>query len=127
MNVTTQAKHTPGPWRADGARNGTDHYYQIDAPTPEGVSAWFPYTVCSTDSHNPAMSREEDEANARLIASAPELLEALKVCLSRAYYRTSSGNIVCRSCTGATTSRHTLGCMVAQAEAAVAKAEGGAQ
>jgi hypothetical protein len=54
--------HTPGPWEL---RQSTRHgYWFIDYPQQEGSA-----TLTKLDC---------DEADARLIAAAPELLEALK-------------------------------------------------
>lgn len=52
--------HTPGPWRAD-------RQYVIDADA---------LTVARVASHG---ARAQYEANARLIAAAPAMLEALKL------------------------------------------------
>jgi len=58
------SKHTPGPWRQQGAPNS----HRVNA-----VSSG-PVAVASER----FMSREERIANARLIAAAPDLLAALK-------------------------------------------------
>jgi hypothetical protein len=58
--------HTPGPWRT---RNVDDHMY-LDADTWD---AFARVVVVVDDEPDP-----EGEANARLIAAAPEMLEALK-------------------------------------------------
>lgn len=70
----TQSKHTPGPWSAvadeDSARIG-------------GCD-WRIITPCSLDDHDALVSiwdrrdGEDVAANARLIAAAPDMLEALK-------------------------------------------------
>jgi len=77
--------HTSGPWDFDGCTDdgrvscgGAPAYYQIDAPTPEGLNAKLPYTVCDTVNRHHCISPEEDLANARLISAAPELLNALR-------------------------------------------------
>ena len=57
------AKHTPGPWDYD---MGDFSIYQVE--TSDVVAELF-------SDH----SRAEQEANARLVAAAPELLEALKM------------------------------------------------
>ena len=62
-------KHTPGPWTVS---NGTDVFPDIDV---DGVAQ---IADCSLSN---AIDFEEEKANARLIASAPELLLALKGCL----------------------------------------------
>ena len=58
-----EAKHTPGPWKANDARNqdGTRDIYYVGQPVP-----WKIASGCST------------VQNARLIAAAPDLLEALQ-------------------------------------------------
>lgn len=91
--MNANAKHSPAPWRIDGetirADNGWEicNPFQTDAPT--GLI--------------------ECGANARLIAAAPALLEALKICQVRIFM--------------------VDGCSQAyeQARAAIAQAEGGAQ
>jgi hypothetical protein len=61
---TAFTAHTPGPWRARGP-----HGSQIAGPMGDGGS-WL---IAHTISHHPV-----DVANARLIAAAPDMLEALK-------------------------------------------------
>lgn len=63
MNHEKQAKHTPGPWKVCGhdVAGDYDHF-------KEGVRVAIS-TICE---------KEERDANARLIASAPELLDALQ-------------------------------------------------
>jgi len=62
-------KHTPGPWKV--RENGGL------MKAVEANKDWLVY-ACGRD----YMGREELEANARLIAAAPELLEALQEILS---------------------------------------------
>ena len=66
-------KHTPGPWRS----SGHPHYQAIISDSPTGDErldeqdhreAYGGYLICESVL----------EANARLIAAAPELLEALE-------------------------------------------------
>lgn len=64
MTTQTEVKHTPGPWLKSGCvvlSNDEDRGMRF--ATAERVRG-----------RNP----EEQEANARLIAAAPELLEAIK-------------------------------------------------
>ena len=72
-------KHTPGPWR------------RAESYRPEiqnvGTSAQAPYILCA-DGRNVAAAMiggfedmAEVDANARLIAAAPELLAAAEKCL----------------------------------------------
>lgn len=62
------SKHTPGPWShqySNSDSSGGGQWYEVSAPT------WFPYNASAQD-------EETAEANARLMASAPDLLEALE-------------------------------------------------
>jgi hypothetical protein len=73
-------EHSPGPWNSscygDGSFIVRGHYGRI---------------VCTRD-RVPFPRREESEANARLIAAAPELLEALQK--AREYVAKVNGSIV---------------------------------
>lgn len=82
----TEAKHTPGPWKQH-----PDYQWIIkedNAPiSDEGV------TIASTTAHegsgffpNPSQGR----ANARLIAAAPDMLEALNLCRQHMYEHASN-------------------------------------
>lgn len=68
----TVSPHTPGPWHA--------REWNCHAPTTVGVGAdlrqFQPVAECSGLGSN--FSNNEEEANARLIAAAPELLAALR-------------------------------------------------
>ncbi|MDQ3159314.1 MAG: hypothetical protein M3P98_04250 [bacterium] len=61
--METKAKHTPGPWIID---SGETDEYVIREPRGEAVAV-----ICDS-------VLGEDDPNARLIAAAPELLEAAK-------------------------------------------------
>lgn len=65
------AKHTPGPWvaRYDYRRDN----YQIFGDGRDGMRPWLAITKCESV---PA----QHEANARLIAAAPELIDVLREC-----------------------------------------------
>ena len=65
-------KHTPGPWITDSKERTDTARYIMAAARP------FPHTIARIDLTN----RAEDEANAALIAAAPELLEALEALIS---------------------------------------------
>jgi hypothetical protein len=58
-------KHTPGPWRTDVSDPAFVNY---DVRTDDTI-------ICTMGIEMPT---EEEAANARLIAAAPELLEALE-------------------------------------------------
>lgn len=65
-----KTEHTPGPWKAEQA-NGCDETAMF--VTGNGCTV----AACYGDWHDQAPDSEQ-RANARLIAAAPELLEALK-------------------------------------------------
>lgn len=66
---------TPGPWKADGysirqaGGNGTRHVAEVAYTGPHHTPP----------EEYPKSCRLQDEANARLIAAAPDMLEALEV------------------------------------------------
>lgn len=61
--------HTPGPWRVNKKVNTSVE----QATAPQGM-----VLICQCEDPDGARINKEDAANARLIAAAPELLEALK-------------------------------------------------
>lgn len=63
------SKHTPGPWHHTTMLHGVQGIYGPDR-----------YMVA--DAGNTRRSVAEQVANARLIAAAPELLEALQECIT---------------------------------------------
>lgn len=67
------SKHTPGPWITDDVHKGDMMRFVMSDLRP------FPHTIAKLEL---AQDRETQEANARLIAAAPELLEALKSLLA---------------------------------------------
>lgn len=66
----TEAKHTPGPWFVHGPSVGTGPS-EADSCGYEVAHILNPYKGC-------VGARDRVDANARLIAAAPELLEALE-------------------------------------------------
>lgn len=67
------SKHTPGPWVADnGEGYGEADIWRIQPPIGSNVKI-VAEMICDS---------AEAEANARLIAAAPELLEALRLFLA---------------------------------------------
>lgn len=70
-------KHTPGPWNVMEPAANEDGIAVVGGGQPlsseEGMVAWC-QRYMHTDGHD-----TENMANARLIAAAPELLEACKV------------------------------------------------
>ena len=67
------AKHTPEPWGLVGEPNGYTVWNVVDDGVNPGCVGRILARVCGA-----AVTVEEEEANARLIAAAPDLLAALK-------------------------------------------------
>jgi hypothetical protein len=112
-------EHTPGPWIYHGSVHeiGTT-YRESDRLWAGSVSPYQssrPYrgTICHIQScdHIPnGISRDEARANARLIAAAPDMLDALRRCLN--YIESTEGEFGIQMESGDI------------ARAAIAKAEG---
>ena len=69
----SKTKHTPGPWRVQA----TGHSFVVEAHTHTEV-------ISVDENGNPCRWSEYNEANARLIAAAPELLEVLRLMVAMA-------------------------------------------
>ena len=67
----SEMKHTPGPWRVDDGR------ILGNEPSVENDDV----LICDVASNNEALT-DFDEANARLIAAAPDLLLACQAALA---------------------------------------------
>ena len=111
MDTLTTPKHTPGPWTLHpGAGKKSERYIWREAPYPGGqcVAAVYP-GITGEDERAldyPWSSRQEAaDANAALIAAAPDLLAACHAALAYLDDEDSAG-------------------LVAEIAAAVAKAEG---
>lgn len=85
----SNAKHTPGPWKIEG------YYPHSNIALP---ASKLHFAV--RDEHSNVMAltggvgeadHYESEANAALIAAAPELLAALETCLRNSELRRTSG------------------------------------
>lgn len=78
-----ETKHTPGPWRAEQVRMGgpRNSYLAWSVQGKGGCVAEIRYTGI-----HPKNQICGDEANARLIAAAPELLAALRDMVKSAEY-----------------------------------------
>jgi hypothetical protein len=79
---TQQVQHTPGPWETSVDRRGPGPYFG----GAYGDAQTYPYFVTGADGFMVASvfgdgtrNRGLTEANARLIASAPDLLAALEI------------------------------------------------
>ncbi len=109
----SDAKHTPGPWVPV-----LDETYHVTAPDKGRVAI----STNLKGAHGMGGRRAGDEvaANTRLIAAAPELLEALQSLEREGWFK----DIVtrCQAARGGAS----LYASVTQARAAIAKATGGA-
>lgn len=74
--------HTPGPWRVDltGPFTLGGDAVPVEAVTDDGKHVRREICTCllDTDSHPDGAEWQEDAANARLIAAAPDLLAAAR-------------------------------------------------
>ena len=73
-----EAKHTPGPWENEHTQY--DERISFDELRPSWVNIIRASNVIIAETSHRDISLEEQEANAALIAAAPDLLEALKDC-----------------------------------------------
>lgn len=67
------SQHTPGPWVVKN-----DYYIGVDRPAQEGMC----HAEVKSCLAVPADRLDEHKANARLIAAAPEMYEAIKLQLA---------------------------------------------
>ena len=65
-------KHTPGPWKAQSHQRASLAEASVEIESKSGR------TICDMGDY----PNDEDRANARLIASAPEMMELLKRAVS---------------------------------------------
>ena len=80
MNANDTQKHTPGPWTAagPGIRETAGKDPRIMVLHPDGVRLIATTHEGCTRPDGATICKDEQRANARLIAAAPELLAALK-------------------------------------------------
>jgi hypothetical protein len=71
---TNETKHTPGPWETARSHSGRNIYKQTQRDFDTKETRMLAFLVRNED-YFPV---EESDANARLIAAAPELLAALE-------------------------------------------------
>lgn len=75
--IASQSKHTPGPWEMDSGMVQTAYIHKDCKLTVGFCDVHTPIAYMDRKPNNGTMPTERD-ANARLIAAAPELLEALR-------------------------------------------------
>ena len=73
--MENNSKHTPGPWSLERAESNRVMHFDDDSQTHYRHVA---YCGSDWDTGRTGERDKEDTANARLIASAPDLLAALK-------------------------------------------------
>lgn len=73
---TETIKHTPGPWQITHLRRGIEqiNMFRIGGPVTHEHNEYCSAIFQSYDEHD-----EHNDANAKLISAAPELLEALQL------------------------------------------------
>lgn len=71
-----ETKHTPGPWQLERLTGDHDIGIRVTGPVVSG------YTAFIRTGWPHENQRVEQEANAKLIAAAPDLLEALMTLVS---------------------------------------------
>ena len=99
------SKHTKGPW----AVVEHDHAICIQTESPSKTKyGAYRYAAIGGFDRNDRAQLEEARANARLIAAAPELLEALTDCVEHMHWTQPQGEAALK-----------------KAKAAIAKATGG--
>jgi len=117
----TEAKHTPGPWHV---REGIhpDYLTGIYAMTDENGESQIAEALVNSVNNESYSYPEDAEANAYLIAAAPELLEALKTTQSalKAAYKHAYDN---QNSAGADIIGAMLHVQAEQNQAVIAKAQ----
>ena len=75
----SQAKHTPGPWEWSDKYRTADSERNTWSLLGDGG---YGILSCDGDENSPQSLGKSGEANARLIAAAPDLLEAAKLVIA---------------------------------------------
>lgn len=100
----TNVKHTPGPWQIEGRYHGPLGSIYLSTMHPMPIFELQPIVG----------DRDEHLANARLIAAAPELLDALKEIIE----------VLRKEAAGTVLNNQSLDSIGIKANNAIAKAEG---
>ena len=72
------SKHTPGPWTVHFHDSQEWHITALKGEPRLGHTEWHALAIAYGNDKTPYEGRDIAEANARLIAAAPDLLEACK-------------------------------------------------
>lgn len=73
------SKHTPGPWSAEGVTSEADHDIVLGYDIPgQGCPIMLATVFSDHEDDNYPITLQQANANAKLIASAPDLLAALQ-------------------------------------------------
>lgn len=88
--MSTESKHTPGPWGMETVRTSCGVCHKV-GPWPHKWRVGDSMSACIYDDYpSPPEGTDTMLANARLIAAAPELFEALD--LARKYMKLCLGS-----------------------------------
>lgn len=110
--------HTPGPWGwPNDSKEGCSSFDALKLRGPDGDAVIFAEIEGSANNATGAFLCFENPADARLIAAAPDLLEACEGALE---YFATYHNCLCGQ-----TSTGTIVCALCKLRAAIAKAEPG--
>jgi hypothetical protein len=74
----TGSSYTPGPWYVEAVMGDDPHEICIDSREGRGTPEVIASVVWDDEDPHPVLGLAEANANARLIAAAPDLLQALK-------------------------------------------------
>jgi hypothetical protein len=85
-----KAAYTPGPWRLDSGCESAPGYIGISSPDGPRRHYGLAQVVVEIECE----AYPEGEANASLVAAAPELLEALRGCLAYRNWQLAKGGEV---------------------------------
>jgi hypothetical protein len=122
----TEETNVDKKWELDSAKDGDTRYFVIHGQLPKGINGDFGYPVCDTMNRHHCISPDEDEANAKLIAAAPELLAACEAAVDeliglRSYLTTCDFGVIRENIDGLA---YKMNDVRAKIEAAIRAAQG---
>lgn len=71
------SKHTPGPWHAELPANGAIHISAVAAGSTDICDLYHVGHPVTAGASGEVLTKDNAEANARLIAAAPDLLDVV--------------------------------------------------